>query len=193
MSDYLKLGLISSIFIISSLTEKFEFIVHNEEVLLFACFVSFVWSAHAYLSIGISEDFQKKVQGLEDQFFSVISEKFSGSIAYFDELFMFKGLEAKLLIVKTLVFTRLFSHFTNFQITFWKDTVNLRTSARLMEILRAENKIIEEVQLKSIKSIIISLILPKSSFDYLKSLKQVMVAGNIKHFFLKVSFIAKLA
>jgi len=57
-----------------------------------------------------------------------------------------------------------------------------------MEILRAETKIIEEVQLKAIKSIIISLILPKSSFDYLKSLKQAMITGDIEHFFFESFF-----
>ena len=62
-----------------------------------------------------------------------------------------------------------------------------------MEVVRAEAKIVEEIQKKTMKSVLVSLILPASSFNYLKPLKQAMLADDSKVFFAKVSTIAKLA
>ena len=51
---------LSIIIILSSLSEKLEFFVHNEEVLLTLCFIAFIFFAYSYLSDSISEDFQTK-------------------------------------------------------------------------------------------------------------------------------------
>jgi len=65
--------LLLSIIILLSSFEKVEIIVHNEEVLLALCFISFIFFAYSYLSDSVYEDFQKKVETLEGQLFSVIS------------------------------------------------------------------------------------------------------------------------
>ena len=52
--------IISVIFILSSLSEKIEFIVYNEEVLLALCFVLFVFFIYGYLNESVYNDFQKK-------------------------------------------------------------------------------------------------------------------------------------
>jgi hypothetical protein len=183
---------LSIILILSSLSEKIEIIVHNEEVLLTLCFIAFIFFAYGYLSDGIVEDFQKKVEGLEDQLFGVLSEKFSATVAYFEELFLFKGLEVKILLVEILVTSRLFSHFFSFQTRALKEGINTLTTSKLMEVLRAESVIVEQTQKQTMKSVLISLILPASSFDYLKPLKQGMIIDDSSSFFAKISSISKL-
>jgi len=62
-----------------------------------------------------------------------------------------------------------------------------------MEVVRAEAKIVEEIQKKTMKSVLVSLILPANSFNYLKQLKQSVLVDDSNIFFSKVSTIAKLA
>ena len=185
--------LVLSIIILLSSFEKIEIIVHNEEVLLALCFVSFIFFAYSYLSDSVYEDFQKKVETLEGQLFSVISERFNSILVHFDELFLFKSLEAKLSIIENLLYSRIFFHFFSFQQQALKDRVSSLITGKLMEVVRAEAKIVEEIQKKTMKSVLVSLILPASSFNYLKPLKQAMLADDSKVFFAKVSTIAKLA
>ena len=185
--------LVLSIIILLSSFEKIEIIVHNEEVLLALCFISFIFFAYSYLSDSVYEDFQKKVETLEGQLFSVISERFNSILVHFDELFLFKSLEAKLSIIENLLYSRIFFHFFSFQQQALKDRVSSLITGKLMEVVRAEAKIVEEIQKKTMKSVLVSLILPASSFNYLKPLKQAMLADDSKVFFAKVSTIAKLA
>lgn len=185
--------LVLSIIILLSSFEKIEIIVHNEEVLLALCFISFIFFAYSYLSDSVYEDFQKKVETLEGQLFSVISERFNSILVHFDELVLFKSLEAKLSIIENLLYSRIFFHFFSFQQQALKDRVSSLITGKLMEVVRAEAKIVEEIQKKTMKSVLVSLILPASSFNYLKPLKQAMLADDSKVFFAKVSTIAKLA
>lgn len=185
--------LVLSIIILISSFEKIEIIVHNEEVLLALCFISFIFFAYSYLSDSVYEDFQKKVETLEGQLFSVISERFNSILVHFDELVLFKSLEAKLSIIENLLYSRIFFHFFSFQQQALKDRVSSLITGKLMEVVRAEAKIVEEIQKKTMKSVLVSLILPASSFNYLKPLKQAMLADDSKVFFAKVSTIAKLA
>jgi hypothetical protein len=183
---------LSIIIILSSLSEKLEFFVHNEEVLLTLCFIAFIFFAYSYLSDSISEDFQKKVEGLENQLFGVLSEKFSSITTHFEELFLFKYLGLKLSIMESLVDTRLSSNFLTAQPQVLKDSVNALTLSKLMEIVRAEAKIVEELQKKTMKSVLISLVLSTSSYSYVKPLKQAMLVDNSSTFFAKVSAITSL-
>ena len=185
--------LVLSIIILLSSFEKIEIIVHNEEVLLALCFISFIFFAYSYLSDSVYEDFQKKVETLEGQLFSVISERFNSILVHFDELVLFKSLEAKLSIIENLLYSRIFFHFFSFQQQALKHRVSSLITGKLMEVVRAEAKIVEEIQKKTMKSVLVSLILPASSFNYLKPLKQAMLADDSKVFFAKVSTIAKLA
>ena len=183
---------LSIIIIISSLSEKLEIFVHNEEVLLTLCFIAFIFFAYSYLSDSISEDFQKKVEGLENQLFAVLSEKFSSTVAHFEELFLFKYLGLKLSIMESLVDSRLSSNFLIAQPQVLKDNVNALTLSKLMEIVRAEAKIVEELQKKTMKSVLISLVLSTSSYSYVKPLKQAMLVDSSSTFFAKVSAIKSL-
>tara|TARA_B100000795_G_scaffold108030_1_gene79771 strand:+ start:937 stop:1509 length:573 start_codon:yes stop_codon:yes gene_type:complete len=184
--------LLLSIIILLSSFEKVEIIVHNEEVLLALCFISFIFFAYSYLSDSVYEDFQKKVETLEGQLFSVISERFNSILLHFDELFLFKSLESKLSIVENLLYSRIFFHFF-FQQRVLKDRVSSLITGKLMEVVRAEAKIVEEIQKKTMKSVLVSLILPANSFNYLKQLKQSVLVDDSNIFFSKVSTIAKLA
>lgn len=184
--------LLLSIIILLSSFEKVEIIVHNEEVLLALCFISFIFFAYSYLSDSVYEDFQKKVETLEGQLFSVISERFNSILLHFDELFLFKSLESKLSIVENLLYSRIFFHFF-FQQRVLKDRVSSLITGKLMEVVRAEAKIVEEIQKKTMKSVLVSLILPANSFNYLKQLKQSVPVDDSNIFFSKVSTIAKLA
>lgn len=183
---------LSIIIILSSLSEKLEIFVHNEEVLLTLCFIAFIFFAYSYLSDSISEDFQKKVEGLENQLFGVLSEKFSSILAHFEELFLFKYLGLKLSIMESLVDSRLSSNFLTAQPQVLKDSVNALTLSKLMEIVRAESKIVEELQKKTMKSVLISLVLSTSSYSYVKPLKQAMLVDSSSTFFAKVSAITSL-
>ena len=184
--------LLLSIIILLSSFEKVEIIVHNEEVLLALCFISFIFFAYSYLSDSVYEDFQKKVETLEGQLFSVISERFNSILLHFDELFLFKSLESKLSIVENLLYSRIFFHFF-FQQRVLKDRVSSLITGKLMEVVRAEAKIVEEIQKKTMKSVLVSLILPANSFNYLKQLKQSVLVDDSNIFFSTVSTIAKLA
>ena len=137
--------LVLSIIILLSSFEKIEIIVHNEEVLLALCFISFIFFAYSYLSDSVYEDFQKKVETLEGQLFSVISERFNSILVHFDELFLFKSLEAKLSIIENLLYSRIFFHFFSFQQQALKDRVSSLITGKLMEVVRAEAKIVEEI------------------------------------------------
>ena len=53
--------------LLSSLSENFEFLVHNEESLLILCFIAFIFFAYSFLSVGFYDDFQKRVFDLEQQ------------------------------------------------------------------------------------------------------------------------------
>ena len=171
MSNFVLL-ILSIAILISSLSEKIELFVHNEEVLLTLCFIGFIFFAYSYLSDNFVEDFQKKIEGLEDQLFSVISLKFNATLSSFDELFLFKSLETKLVIIENLVNSRLFSYFFLFQCQALKDSIFSLTTSKLMDILRAEASIVEQTNKQTMKSVLIALILPVNSFDYLKPLKQ---------------------
>ena len=192
MSNFVLL-ILSIAILMSSLSEKIELFVHNEEVLLTLCFIGFIFFAYSYLSDNFVEDFQKKIEGLEDQLFSVISLKFNATLSSFDELFLFKSLETKLVIIENLVNSRLFSYFFLFQCQALKDSIFSLTTSKLMDILRAEASIVEQTNKQTMKSVLIALILPVNSFDYLKPLKQGITGFSYKFFAFKVSTIAKLS
>jgi Ca2+/Na+ antiporter len=145
--------IISVIFILSSLSEKIEFIVYNEEVLLALCFVLFVFFIYGYLNESVYNDFQKKIEGLEDQLFNVISEKFNTTLVHFNELFLLKGLEFKLSTIESLLYSRISSHFTLYRGQILKDKASSLVSISLFEILRSGSKITEKLQKKVIKTI----------------------------------------
>jgi hypothetical protein len=151
--------IISVIFILSSLSEKIEFIVYNEEVLLALCFVLFVFFIYGYLNESVYNDFQKKIEGLEDQLFNVISEKFNTTLVHFNELFLLKGLEFKLSTIESLLYSRISSHFTLYRGQILKDKASSLVSISLFEILRSGSKITEKLQKKVVKTIFISNIL----------------------------------
>ena len=52
---------LSFFILLSSLSENFEFLVHNEESLLILCFIAFIFFAYNFLSVGFYGDFQKRV------------------------------------------------------------------------------------------------------------------------------------
>ena len=94
--------------------------------------------------------------------------------------------------MESLVDTRLSSNFLTAQPQVLKDSVNALTLSKLMEIVRAEAKIVEELQKKTMKSVLISLVLSTSSYSYVKPLKQAMLVDSSSTFFAKVSAITSL-
>ena len=83
---------LSFFILLSSLSENFEFLVHNEESLLILCFIAFIFFAYSFLSVGFYDDFQKRVFDLEQQLVLVAGSKFNVLLSNFNELFLRKDL-----------------------------------------------------------------------------------------------------
>lgn len=84
--------LISFFILLSSLSESFEFLVHNEESLLILCFIAFIFFAYSFLSVGFFDDFQKRVFSLEQQLLVVVGARFKVLLSSFNDFFFRKGL-----------------------------------------------------------------------------------------------------
>lgn len=92
--------LLFSIFILfSSSSESIEIVIHNEEVLLTLCFIAFIFFAYSYLSDGFVKDSQQKVEDLKGKLFDVISRRCYILIDSFDNRFLFKSLNVKIVLV----------------------------------------------------------------------------------------------
>jgi hypothetical protein len=109
------------------------------------CFIC-VFFIYGYLNESVYNDFQKKIEGLEDQLFNVISEKFNTTLVHFNELFLLKGLEFKLSTIESLLYSRISSHFTLYRGQILKDKASSLVSISLFEILRSGSKITEKLQ-----------------------------------------------
>ena len=83
---------LSFFILLSSLSENFEFLVHNEESLLILCFIAFIFFAYNFLSVGFYDDFQKRVFDLEQQLVLVASSRFNVLLSSFNELLHHKDL-----------------------------------------------------------------------------------------------------
>ena len=83
---------LSFFILLSSLSENFEFLVHNEESLLILCFIAFIFFAYNFLSVGFYDDFQKRVFDLEQQLVLVASSRFNVLLSSFNELLHRKDL-----------------------------------------------------------------------------------------------------
>ena len=83
---------LSFFILLSSLSENFEFLVHNEESLLILCFIAFIFFAYNFLSVGFYGDFQKRVFDLEQQLVLVASSRFNVLLSSFNELLHRKDL-----------------------------------------------------------------------------------------------------
>ena len=81
---------LSFFILLSSLSENFEFLVHNEESLLILCFIAFIFFAYNFLSVGFYDDFQKRVFDLEQQLVLVASSRFNVLLSSFNELLLYK-------------------------------------------------------------------------------------------------------
>ena len=84
--------LISFFILLSSLSESFEFLVHNEESLLILCFIAFIFFAYSFLSVGFFDDFQKRVFSLEQQLLVVVGARFKVLLSSFNDFFFRKVL-----------------------------------------------------------------------------------------------------
>jgi uncharacterized membrane protein YwzB len=98
---------ISLILLLSSLSESFEFIVHNEESLLVLCFVAFIFVAYSFLSLSVFDDFQKRVSSLEEQLLLVVVSRFKTLISNFNEFLFFRGLVIRFQFILALLSMRL--------------------------------------------------------------------------------------
>jgi uncharacterized membrane protein YwzB len=98
---------ISLIILLSSLSECFEFIVHNEESLLVLCFVAVIFVAYSFLSLSVFDDFQKRVNSLEEQLLLVVVSRFKTLISNFNEFLFFRGLVIRFQFILALLSMRL--------------------------------------------------------------------------------------
>jgi cbb3-type cytochrome oxidase subunit 3 len=101
------LFLISFVIFISSLSESFEFIVHNEESLLVLCFIAFIFFAYSFGSVEASDYIKKTAASLEDQLLLVVFSRFKALISNFNEFFFFRGLVIRFQFILALLLSRL--------------------------------------------------------------------------------------
>ena len=137
--------LISFFILLSSLSESFEFLVHNEESLLILCFIAFIIFAYSFLSVGIFDDFQKRVSNLEQQLLVVVGARFKVLLSSFNEFFFRKGLVIRFQFILGL----LASGFRLNCLVFSSDVKLLIDSLlffQLSNVLRLKNQILKPIQ-----------------------------------------------
>jgi len=144
MNTYILL-LISFFILVSSLSESFEFLVHNEESLLILSFISFIFFAYSFLSVGFFDDFQKRAVTLEQQLLLVVDTRFKSLISKFNKSFFYKGLIIRFQFILALLLVRFHSDWLAFSsgLSFLIDSLFL---SKLSNILRLKNQVLKPIQ-----------------------------------------------
>lgn len=144
MNTYILL-LISFFILVSSLSENFEFLVHNEESLLILSFIAFIFFAYSFLSVGFFDDFQKRAVTLEQQLLLVVDTRFKSLISKFNKSFFYKGLIIRLQFFLALLLVRFRSDWLAFSsgLSFLIDSLFL---SKLSNILRLKNQVLKPLQ-----------------------------------------------
>lgn len=136
---------ISLIILLSSLSESFEFIVHNEESLLVLCFVAFIFVAYSFLSLSVFDDFQKRVSSLEEQLLLVVVSRFKTLISNFNEFLFFRGLVIRFQFILALLSMRLQSDWaaSMFELN---SSINSLFLSKLVNVLRLKTQVLKPIQ-----------------------------------------------
>jgi hypothetical protein len=154
--------LISFFILLSSLSESFEFLVHNEESLLILCFIAFIFFAYSFLSVGFFDDFQKRVSSLEQQLLVVVATRFKVLLSSFNEFFFRKGLVLRFQFILSL----LISGFRLGCSVFSSDVKFLINSLFLFQlgnILRLKNQVLKPIQSRLNHFSLVPVLFGKSS------------------------------
>jgi hypothetical protein len=137
--------LISFFILLSSLSESFEFLVHNEDSLLILCFIAFIFFAYSFLSVGFFNDFQKRAYNLEQQLLAVVITRFKVLLSSFNEFLFCKGLVIRFQFVLGL----LASGFRLNCLVFSSDLkflINSLLSFQLSNFSRLKNQILKPIK-----------------------------------------------
>ena len=137
--------LISFFILLSSLSESFEFLVHNEESLLILCFIAFIFFAYSFLSVGFFDDFQKRVSSLEQQLLVVVATRFKVLLFNFNEFFFRKGLVLRFQFILSLLISGFRLGFSVFSSDV-KFLINSLFLFQLGNILRLKNQVLKPIQ-----------------------------------------------
>ena len=131
--------------LLSSLSETFEFLVHNEESLLILCFIAFIFFAYSFLSVGFYDDFQKRVSDLEQQLVLVACSRFNVLLSSFNELFFRKDLVLRFQFILGLLRSGLYLDYSVFSssLTFFFDSLLL---FQLSNVLKLKNQILKPLK-----------------------------------------------
>lgn len=159
------LFLISFVIFISSLSESFEFIVHNEESLLVLCFIAFIFFAYSFGSVEASDYIKKTAASLEDQLLLVVFSRFKALISNFNEFFFFRGLVIRFQFILALLLSRLRSDWSTslFELN---SLINSLFLLKLNNVLRLKSQVLKPIQDK-LNSISLMPLLFTSSFSSL--------------------------
>lgn len=136
---------LSFFILLSSLSENFEFLVHNEESLLILCFIAFIFFAYSFLSVGFYDDFQKRVFDLEQQLVLVAGSKFNVLLSNFNELFLRKDLVLRFQFILGLLRSGIRLDYSVFSsnVTFFFNSLLL---FQLGNILKLKNQILKPLK-----------------------------------------------
>nr|AGQ42746.1 ATP synthase F0 subunit 4 [Phaeocystis globosa] len=136
---------LSFFILLSSLSENFEFLVHNEESLLILCFIAFIFFAYSFLSVGFYDDFQKRVSDLEQQLVLVACSRFNVLLSSFNELFFRKDLVLRFQFILGLLRSGLYLDYSVFSssLTFFFDSLLL---FQLSNVLKLKNQILKPLK-----------------------------------------------
>ena len=136
---------LSFFILLSSLSENFEFLVHNEESLLILCFIAFIFFAYSFLSVGFYDDFQKRVFDLEQQLVLVAGSKFNVLLSNFNELFLRKDLVLRFQFILGLLRSGIRLDYSVFSsnVTFFFNSLLL---FQLSNILKLKNQILKPLK-----------------------------------------------
>ena len=136
---------LSFFILLSSLSETFEFLVHNEESLLILCFIAFIFFAYSFLSVGFYDDFQKRVFDLEQQLVLVAGGRFNALLSSFNELLLRKDLVLRLQFILGLLRSSIRLDYSVFSsnVTFFFNSLLL---FQLSNILKLKNQILKPLK-----------------------------------------------
>ena len=190
---------LSFFILLSSLSESFEFLVHNEESLLILCFIAFIFFAYSFVSVDFFNDFQKKIVALENQLLLVVDARYRNLLTAFDRFLFHKGLVIRLQFAYTLF---CFSFISGWSLNrgFSHHLISSLFFNRLNSLKRLKKQTLKPIQSRLNYFCLVPLLFSRSSVALPRidnALLGLVEAGHrlsvVKSFFRKLSFLKTIS
>jgi len=133
--------------LVSSLSENFEFLVHNEESLLILCFISFIFFAYNFFGVTLFEGFNSKALTLESQLLSVVNTRFQALVSAFCDFLFSKGLTLRFQFISVLALYKSAFFWSSFGYNY-TFLVNWLILSKLEVFLKIKSQVLNPIRLR---------------------------------------------